>query len=132
MISFKDYRSYSRGHELKLDRSKLTDEEYETFSIKDYNTKFGLPEYVYVDNGEPISEHRPCAKCGSCMATNEPDACLGHIEEVTGACCGHGIDKRRYVNFLNSKGETMHFREKLYDEFMELKSVKKTKEKYNL
>lgn len=32
------------------------------------------------------------------MAPDEPDACLGTIEGIAGACCGHGVHLG-YVNW---------------------------------
>jgi hypothetical protein len=49
-------------------------------------------KWVYADNGMPIDQERPCAKCG-----REPidghDACIGHIDGATSACCGHGVSE---------------------------------------
>ena len=33
----------------------------------------------------------PCTLCGRGPTTEGHDACLGHVEEVRGACCGHGV-----------------------------------------
>jgi hypothetical protein len=47
----------------------------------------------YVDNHEILDDSRPCKKCG-CMPTKEGyDACLGHIDGVKSACCGHGVEE---------------------------------------
>ena len=67
--------------------------------------------YRYLD-GEPAEcwggEPRPCPKCGELptpcdLCTYIPegpnavgpwmhDPCLGHVEGVKSACCGHGVD----------------------------------------
>ena len=49
----------------------------------------------YSDDGTlaPASggEERPCVKCGLVAEGDYgPDPCLGYIEGITGACCGHG------------------------------------------
>lgn len=64
-------RSYSRGWEIYYD---------------------GI-DWRYSDNNEKINPNRPCKKCG-CIPTKEGhDACLGHIEGVKSACCGHGVQE---------------------------------------
>ena len=50
-------------------------------------------KWNYADTKEPLLDDRFCVKCGK-MPTHEGyDACLGHIEGATSACCGHGIEK---------------------------------------
>ncbi len=61
--------SYSRGHKIICTDGKT---------------------WKYVDTGEPVSSERPCARCGR-KPINGEDACLGHIEGVISACCGHGM-----------------------------------------
>ena len=47
----------------------------------------------YSDTGEPIDGHeRPCARCGKMPTPEGYDACLGHIDGATSACCGHGVE----------------------------------------
>lgn len=48
-------------------------------------------EWIYEDSGQPTDEQRPCAKCGRKPLPGGEDACLGHIEGVKSACCGHGV-----------------------------------------
>ena len=65
--------SYSRGH----------------LTYYDWDTK----NWRYSDNNEIVNDTRPCKKCG-CSPTKEGyDACLGHIDGATSACCGHGVEK---------------------------------------
>ena len=60
-------------------------------------------QWRYVDNDQPIDEMRPCKKCG-CVPTSEGyDACLGHIEGVMAACCGHGVEEP-YVKYKPNFG----------------------------
>jgi hypothetical protein len=48
-------------------------------------------DWRYTDNNEIEDDSRPCKRCG-CMPTKEGyDACLGHIDGATNACCGHGV-----------------------------------------
>lgn len=61
--------SFSRGHEIYYDGTV----------------------WRYNDTGEIDNDSRPCKRCG-CMPTKEGyDACLGHIDGATSACCGHGV-----------------------------------------
>jgi hypothetical protein len=62
-------RSYARGHAVWHDGER----------------------WVYVDTGEPMSNSRPCARCGRPPLSGDEDACLGHLDGVVGACCGHGV-----------------------------------------
>ena len=64
-------KSYSRGHEIYYDGTN----------------------WRYSDTNEIDDSNRPCKRCG-CMPTKEGyDACLGHIDGVTSACCGHGAEE---------------------------------------
>ena len=47
--------------------------------------------WVYSDDKSPISVERPCVRCGRMPTPEGYDACLGHIESATSACCGHGV-----------------------------------------
>ena len=48
--------------------------------------------WIYSDDKTPLEGHeRPCTRCGRMPTPEGYDACLGHIEGVTSACCGHGI-----------------------------------------
>lgn len=63
-------KSYSRGHEIKFMNEK----------------------WVYSDNHEPINDYRKCKKCGERPTAEGHDKCLGTIEGVKSACCGHGVE----------------------------------------
>ena len=39
---------------------------------------------------------RQCETCGLVYGESTHDPCLGYIEGVTSACCGHGDPARRY------------------------------------
>ena len=68
----------------------------------------GVPyrfELHYLD-GEPVDPDnpRPCPHCGRppfpCEECEEwHDGCLGHIENATIACCGHGNPDDAYVGW---------------------------------
>jgi len=47
----------------------------------------------YVDTNEIDTDSRPCKKCGRMPTKEGYDACIGHIEGASSACCGHGIEE---------------------------------------
>ena len=62
----------------------------------------------YADNGERTdTQERGCLACGliSGATYDEPDACLGFIDGVGGACCGHGNVEDAHVAGLNVPGQ---------------------------
>lgn len=51
------------------------------------------------EDGTPLDqEERPCVRCGKMPNKDGSDACLGHIEGATSACCGHGKVKGYIVS----------------------------------
>lgn len=48
--------------------------------------------WVYAD-GSTAPDDRPCALCDRPPTHEGYDACLGHIEGATSACCGHGVEE---------------------------------------
>lgn len=62
-------------------------------------------QWLFADNGDALPSHggksRPCKKCGAEMSENEPDKCLGELNGVDNACCGHGIKSQSYIRFEN-------------------------------
>lgn len=58
--------------------------------------------WIYSDTKEPVStcKDRRCGKCKNLNIKEGHDACLGTLPGVMNACCGHGIIKDAYVQFL--------------------------------
>ncbi|MDD5016523.1 MAG: hypothetical protein PHO15_00310 [Eubacteriales bacterium] len=50
--------------------------------------------WKYSDTGAQADDSRPCKRCGRYPTKEGYDACLGYIEGVTSACCGHGVHGR--------------------------------------
>jgi len=50
-------------------------------------------KWFYEDTGESTDIERPCIKCGRKATPEGYDACLGKLEGVINACCGHGVEK---------------------------------------
>ena len=48
-------------------------------------------EWCYRDTGDVADYDRPCIKCEEMPTQEGYDACLGHVEGVISACCGHGV-----------------------------------------
>lgn len=68
-------RSSSRGHETHWDGS----------------------QWVYSDTGKPDDGKRRCTRCGKLPTPEGHDACLGRIEGLSSACCGHGVKDPYFV-----------------------------------
>ena len=72
-------KSYLRGHEIVYIDAK----------------------WFYLDTFTPtVDNERPCGYCGKGNTEEGHDGCLGTLEGVMNACCGHGNDKA-YVQFEN-------------------------------
>jgi len=48
---------------------------------------------------------RVCAHCGLAYGESLHDPCLGTLEGVMEACCGHGDESRRYVSYADGRRE---------------------------
>lgn len=48
----------------------------------------------YLDNDKIIDNNeRTCKRCGRIPTEERYDACLGYIDGIKSACCGHGIEQ---------------------------------------
>jgi hypothetical protein len=92
-ISHKEYA------ELEKETSQLTEREEKEME-EEIGKICSEPNYLYVDNNEPISDDRPCKKCNKIIGPNEIDPCIGYLPGLIGACCGHGA-KDGYIEFEN-------------------------------
>ena len=63
--------SQSRGHEIYYDKG----------------------HWRWQDDSKPVNDKRCCKKCNKPPTDEGHDACLGHIEGVKSACCGHGVEE---------------------------------------
>ncbi len=58
----------------------------------------------FVDTGEPTAgSNRPCGHCGRDTTAEGHDGCLGTLEGVRNACCGHGVVKDAFVQMSDGK-----------------------------
>jgi hypothetical protein len=58
----------------------------------------------YFDNGKIIEDKRPCIRCGKYPNADDSDACIGHLDNVVAACCGHGKYKG-YIRYTDGREE---------------------------
>ena len=71
---------YKRGHKVIIKNVRFED-------------GFWTSDEYYADDFSKADYDRPCIKCGEMPTKEGYDACLGHLEGVEFACCGHGIEK---------------------------------------
>lgn len=103
-MKFLDIRSFYRGHEIKMNDSLVMDK---NITLKEYNEIHDIKlrhenkayTWIYCDTLEEKTDERPCKKCGLVFKFMTPDACIGELPGVVGACCGHGIDREKYIIF---------------------------------
>ena len=48
--------------------------------------------WIYSDTRKSDDGQRACRRCGRKPTAEGYDACLGHVDGVTSACCGHGVE----------------------------------------
>ena len=53
-------------------------------------------DWRYADDDTLANDSKPCTKCGHMPTPEGYDYCLGHIDGVSAACCGHGTCKPYY------------------------------------
>jgi hypothetical protein len=60
----------------------------------------------YYEDGVCVDDDpdRACPRCGKPPTPEGYDACLGHIEGATSACCGHGVHQMILMKEVNSNG----------------------------
>lgn len=66
--------------------------------LRGWEVYFDGSDWRYTDTNEIFNDSKPCKRCGKYPTKEGYDACVGHIEGATSACCGHGITER-YVKY---------------------------------
>jgi hypothetical protein len=81
-------KSRFRGHEIEFDERNDT--------------------WIYCSDGAPVPENldRKCDHCGIERTKEDHDGCLGTLDGLGNACCGHGVRSDAYVQFLD--GTSIH------------------------
>ncbi len=68
-----------------------------TSTIRGHSLEFINDKWVYSDTKRTIKKERPCIRCGKMPTTNGHDSCLGFVEGVLSACCGHGVVEKIFI-----------------------------------
>jgi len=64
--------------------------------------EFANNTWIYSDTKEPVPNNykdRPCGYCGKAFTKEGHDCCLGTLQGLMNACCGHGKTEEAYVQF---------------------------------
>lgn len=72
--------------------------------VRGYDVEFINNTWIYSDTKEPISENyknKPCGNCGKNYTVEGHDGCLGTLQGLMNACCGHGDINAAYIQFLD-------------------------------
>ena len=70
--------------------------------IRGHEVYFNGDDWFYVDNDEYANYDRLCKKCSNQPTKEGYDHCLGYIDGVSHACCGHGVEES-YAVFKDVK-----------------------------
>lgn len=75
-------------------------------SLRGHEIEFTNGEWIYSDTKEPTAstwESRSCGHCGLHNTKEDHDGCLGTLQGVMNACCGHGRIGETYVQFAEER-----------------------------
>jgi len=64
-----------------------------TSHMRGWDIYYDNYNWRYTDTNELAIDNRPCKRCGRMPTKEGYDACLGYIEGVISACCGHGVEE---------------------------------------
>lgn len=73
-----------------------------TEHLRGHPIEWNGTEYVFSDTKESTIQtwkNRPCGYCGRHNTPEGHDGCLGTLQEVMNACCGHGSIGECYVQY---------------------------------
>lgn len=59
-------------------------------------------KWIFADTGLSTEEtwiNRPCGTCGLYNTKEGYDGCIGKLDDVINACCGHGEQEEAYIQF---------------------------------
>ena len=61
-------------------------------------------EWLYEDTMTPtVGNRRVCGHCEKASTLEGHDGCIGTLDNVKNACCGHGIIDEAYIQRWNGK-----------------------------
>ena len=69
--------------------------------FRGHEIKFINEVWIYADNNKLVSgdPDRACGHCDQLRTSEGHDACLGTLQGVMNACCGHGNPEDAYMQF---------------------------------
>ena len=68
--------------------------------LRGHKMNFVGSEWLYEDTGEPVTgNERGCGHCGKGNTEEGHDGCIGTLDNVMNACCGHGVTDEAYVQY---------------------------------
>jgi len=71
-------------------------------------THNGIDWYYEDDDSLYLGNDRACVACGARVKSDEPDPCLGWLDGVDYACCGHGDATFEYVKVGNIRYDSVN------------------------
>ena len=72
--------------------------------LRGWKIEFKNGVWIFCDSEEAVSDtwnERPCGHCGKSQTEDGHDGCLGALNNVINACCGHGEIDGAYIQFVN-------------------------------
>lgn len=75
-----------------------------TDTYRGHNIQIRDGVWVYSDINSSVKDDvfRDCGKCGKSQTKDGHDSCLGTLNYVKNACCGHGLIRQSYIQFTNN------------------------------
>ncbi len=74
-----------------------------TSKYRGYDIHFIYDYWIYSGTKQKVSKNvnRTCGHYGKPQTENGHDGCIGTIDGVMNACCGHGVENEAYIQFLS-------------------------------
>lgn len=73
----------------------------ETSAWRGHKIELKKGAWYYSDTKQPCSDRRECGFCGKYDTLEGHDGCLGTLDGVINACCGHGLTRDAYVQLAS-------------------------------
>ena len=71
--------------------------------FRGYKIELSQGVWIYSDNKEPCKVIRGCGFCGASNTPEGHDGCVGTLEGVMNAFCGHGVKEEADVQFASGQ-----------------------------
>ena len=89
---------------LKLIGSNMRGYKRKRSKFRGWDIRLNGRYWIFCDDGQPVPNawyKKPCGHCLKPRTKEGHDGCLGTLEGVRNACCGHGVVNEAYVQFLD-------------------------------